>query len=87
MLEIENLSVSVEGKLVLKGIDLFARGGEIHAVMGPNGSGKTSLAFAIMGHPKYKIESGRIVFEGKYSAEEIADTFSEIILSGIRGKN
>ncbi len=65
MLEVENLSVSVDGKLVLKGIDLVARGGEIHAVMGPNGSGKTSLAFTIMGHPKYKIESGRIVFDGE----------------------
>ncbi len=65
MLEVENLSVSVDGKLVLKGIYLVARGGEIHAVMGPNGSGKTSLAFTIMGHPKYKIESGRIVFDGE----------------------
>jgi Fe-S cluster assembly ATP-binding protein len=65
MLEIENLNVSVEGKLVLKGINLVARGGEIHAVMGPNGSGKTSLAFTIMGHPRYKIESGRITFEGE----------------------
>lgn len=65
MLEIQNLHVSVDGKEVLKGVELSTREGEIHAVMGPNGSGKTSLAFTIMGHPSYRVEQGKIIYKGK----------------------
>jgi hypothetical protein len=54
-LKIENLHVSIEGKEIIKGLNLEINGGEIHAVMGPNGTGKSTLASAIMGHPKYKI--------------------------------
>ncbi len=65
MFRIENLNVSVDGKDVLKGINFEASEGQIHAIMGPNGSGKTSLSFTIMGHPKYKVKEGRIIFKGK----------------------
>ncbi len=64
-LDIEDLKVSVDGKEIIKGINLQVKPGEIHAIMGPNGSGKTSLSFAIMGHPKYKVSSGKIIFNGE----------------------
>ncbi len=64
-LEIKDLHVSVEGKEIIKGLDLTINQGELHALMGPNGSGKTSLAMTIMGHPKYKIDSGEILFDGQ----------------------
>ncbi|MFP3490973.1 ATP-binding cassette domain-containing protein, partial [Staphylococcus sp. SIMBA_130] len=57
-LKIENLHVSIEGKEIIKGLNLEINGGEIHAVMGPNGTGKSTLASAIMGHPKYEITEG-----------------------------
>lgn len=62
LLRIENLKVEVEGKEILKGIDLSINKGEIHALMGPNGTGKSTLAFTIMGHPKYEIKEGRIFY-------------------------
>ncbi len=65
VLKIEDLHVEVEGKEVIKGISLEVKSGEIHALMGPNGSGKTSLSLAIMGHPKYKVTKGRITLDGE----------------------
>ena len=65
ILQIKNLKVEVEGKEILKGINLSINPGEIHVLMGPNGTGKTSLAYAVAGHPKYKIKSGSILFKGK----------------------
>ena len=64
-LEIENLHVRVEGKMILKGIDLKIRTGEKHAIMGPNGSGKSTLANVLMGHPKYEIVKGDIKIDGE----------------------
>ncbi|HET7657795.1 MAG TPA: ATP-binding cassette domain-containing protein, partial [Bacillales bacterium] len=64
-LKIEDLHVSIDGKEIVKGFDLEINGGEIHAVMGPNGTGKSTLASAIMGHPKYEVTKGRVLFDGE----------------------
>lgn len=69
MLKIENLRVRAAEKEILKGVDLTIAEGEVLALMGPNGSGKSSLASSIIGNPKYKIEEGRISFEGKNIGE------------------
>lgn len=65
VLEIKNLHVSIEDKEILKGVDLTIKGGEFHAIMGPNGTGKSTLASAIMGHPLYEITEGSITFDGE----------------------
>lgn len=65
LLRIKNLVVKVEDKEILKGVNLEIGKGEIHAIMGPNGAGKSTLANTIMGHPKYNIQSGDIILEGK----------------------
>lgn len=64
-LKIENLHVAIEGKEILKDFNLEINGGEIHAIMGPNGTGKSTLASALMGHPKYEITSGKVTFNGE----------------------
>lgn len=64
-LEIKNLYVSVEDKQILKGIDLEVNEGEIHALMGPNGNGKSTLLAAIMGDPSYHVDQGSIVYDGQ----------------------
>src|SRR6266566_3826270 len=63
--EIKDLRVSVEGREILKGVSLSVNKGEVHAVMGPNGSGKSTLSHTLMGHPNYKVISGRVLFKGK----------------------
>lgn len=65
VLEIRNLHVSVADKPILKGVDLQVRQGEIHALMGPNGTGKSTLAYAIMGHPDYEVTEGQIIYKGE----------------------
>ncbi|MBU0511668.1 MAG: Fe-S cluster assembly ATPase SufC [Chloroflexi bacterium] len=64
-LVIKNLHVNVDGKEILKGLNLTVRQGEIHAIMGPNGTGKSTLAYALMGHPNYEVTRGEIFFKGK----------------------
>lgn len=64
-LKINNLHVSVDSKMILKGIDLEVNKGEIHALIGPNGQGKSTLLLSIMGHPRYKIEKGFITFKNE----------------------
>ncbi|MBI5224769.1 Fe-S cluster assembly ATPase SufC [Candidatus Micrarchaeota archaeon] len=63
-LELLNLHVSIDGKKILKGLTLTIKQGETHAIMGPNGSGKSTLSNAIMGNPKYSIDSGDILLDG-----------------------
>ncbi|MDB4867332.1 MAG: sufC [Cohnella sp.] len=63
--EIRGLRSSIEGKEILKGIDLKIQGGEIHALMGPNGTGKSTLASALMGHPKYEVSEGEVSLNGE----------------------
>lgn len=65
VLEIKNLHVSVEGKEILKGVDLTMKTGEMHAIMGPNGTGKSTLASTIMGHYKYEVTDGSITLDGE----------------------
>ena len=65
MLKIENLRAEIEGQEILKGLDLEIKKGEIHAIMGPNGSGKSTLSNVLMGHPRYEVTGGSIIFEGE----------------------
>ncbi|PYE52582.1 Fe-S cluster assembly ATPase SufC [Paenibacillus barcinonensis] len=62
---IEGLKATIEGKEILKGINLEMKGGEIHAIMGPNGTGKSTLASALMGHPKYEVTDGSVTLDGE----------------------
>ena len=64
-LVIKNLHVNVEDTEILQGVDLTIKSGEIHAVMGPNGTGKSTLAYALMGHPKYAVTEGEVTLNGQ----------------------
>jgi Fe-S cluster assembly ATP-binding protein len=65
LFEIEDLHVSVEGREILRGVNLTVCPGEIHALMGRNGSGKSTLANALMGHPKYLVTKGTVRLDGE----------------------
>jgi Fe-S cluster assembly ATP-binding protein len=62
-LDIRNLHVSVEGREILKGVNLLVKQGEVHALMGPNGTGKSTLAYTLMGHPNYTVTEGEVWFK------------------------
>jgi Fe-S cluster assembly ATP-binding protein len=70
---IKNLHVSIESKEILKGVDLTVNQGEVHAIMGPNGTGKSTLAYTLMGHPNYIVTEGEIWFKGKNLLEQAPD--------------
>lgn len=65
LLKIEELSTAVEGKEILKGINLDVKAGEIHIIMGPNGAGKSTLAYTLMGHPNHEVTHGSVTLEGE----------------------
>jgi Fe-S cluster assembly ATP-binding protein len=72
-LEIKNLHVSIGDKEIVKGLSLTIKGGEVHAIMGPNGTGKSTLSKAIAGHPDYTITSGEVLLDGVSILEKEAD--------------
>ena len=65
LLEIRNLHARVEGREILKGLDLTIEPGTVHSIMGPNGSGKSTLARVLAGHEFYEVTEGQILFDGK----------------------
>ena len=65
LLEIKNLHASVEGKEILKGIDLSVGRGDVHAIMGPNGAGKSTLGAVLTGRPGYEVTEGTVSFDGR----------------------
>ena len=72
-LEIKDLHVEIDGKEILKGVNLTINTNEVHAIMGPNGTGKSTLASAIMGHPKYEVTQGEILIDGENVLEMEVD--------------
>jgi Fe-S cluster assembly ATP-binding protein len=64
MLEIKNLHVSINGKEIIRGLDFTVRKGEVHAIMGPNGTGKSTLANVIAGRDIYEVTEGQIIYKG-----------------------
>ena len=72
-LEIRNLHVKIEDREILKGVDLSVKQGEVHALMGPNGTGKSTLAYTLMGHPSYVVTEGEVWFKGKNILELAPD--------------
>jgi Fe-S cluster assembly ATP-binding protein len=61
---IRNLHAGIDGKEILNGVNLEVKQGEIHALMGPNGTGKSTLAYILMGHPNYEVTAGEVIFKG-----------------------
>jgi Fe-S cluster assembly ATP-binding protein len=77
-LEIRKLHAGIDGREILKGVDLVVRQGEVHALMGPNGTGKSTLAYTLMGHPNYQVLEGEAWFKGKNILELEPDVRSHM---------
>lgn len=77
-LVIKNLHVGIEGHEILKGVDLTVKQGEVHAIMGPNGTGKSTLAYTLMGHPNYQVTEGEVIFKDKNVLELAPDERSRL---------
>lgn len=75
---IKNLHVSIGDREILKGLDLTVKQGEVHAIMGPNGTGKSTLAYTLMGHPNYSVTDGEIWFKGQNILELETDARSRL---------
>jgi len=77
-LVIKDLHVNIEDKEILRGVDLTVKQGEIHAIMGPNGTGKSTLAYTLMGHPSYEVTAGEAWFKDKNILELAPDERSRL---------
>lgn len=73
LLQVKDLHVGVQDKEILNGVNLEIPQGETHVLMGPNGTGKSTLGYALIGHPKYEVTEGSIIFDGEDITEEGAD--------------
>jgi len=77
-LVIKNLHVNINGKEILKGLDLTVKQGEVHAIMGPNGTGKSTLAYTLLGHPNYEVTDGEVWFRDQNILELEPDERSRL---------
>jgi Fe-S cluster assembly ATP-binding protein len=77
-LVIKNLHAGINGQEILKGVDLTVNQGEVHALMGPNGTGKSTLAYVLMGHPSYEVTEGEVIFKGQNILELEPDERSRL---------
>ncbi len=77
MLQVKDLRVSIDGKEVLKGMNLEVKENELHVIMGPNGSGKSTFSKVIAGHPDYQIESGSVSYEVNFEDKDLLQMLPE----------
>ncbi|MCC6148024.1 MAG: Fe-S cluster assembly ATPase SufC [Anaerolineaceae bacterium] len=77
-LVIQNLHINIGGKEIVKGLNLTIRQGEVHAIMGPNGTGKSTLAYTLMGHPAYEVTAGTVIFKERNILDMTADERSRL---------
>jgi Fe-S cluster assembly ATP-binding protein len=75
---IQDLHVNVAEREILKGVNLSVKQGEVHALMGPNGTGKSTLAYSLMGHPNYKVTQGKVIFRDQNVLELKPDERSRL---------